>query len=149
METQRSKRVASGAVLAPVLLALLIAFGGLSNFSLAAPYVSKGATFNTAVSGDGKIFSADLTPRASQVAVTYRLTIGLESTDSVVNATITVDGTTKKLDLNSGTALTAGVLYGFEFDVPQSVGGDAVTVNAEVETGTTVAYATLVEQVRR
>lgn len=106
------------------------------------------ALWNTAASANTDIFSVEARPEASTPSVAYRLTIGLVSTNSIVNVAITGGSSpsTVGFDLNDGTALTAGRLYTFTFGGERSdSSGNALTYNVQCETATTVGFASLQE----
>lgn len=93
-----------------------------------------------AVSGTADILTSSAT--CSRPSAAYRLTIALDSTDSVVNVVVSTTGGDGSyvLDLNSGTALSAGNLYTFQWGVTENL-----RYNLQVETGTTLAYLLLEE----
>jgi len=101
----------------------------------------KGFVYDSGVTGAAAILTSSLVPNAPTVA--YRITVALDTTDSVFNVTTVLSGATSfTLALNNGTALTAGRLYTF------SMGADrTVTHNFTCTTTTRVAYL-LVEEIR-
>lgn len=87
------------------------------------------------VSATADILTSSITPKRESSAL--RITVALDTTDSVFNVTTTdtANSTTYTLDLNSGTALTAGNLYTFTVGCRRDC-----TYNFQVETGTNIAY---------
>ena len=110
------------------------------------PYVAKGAVFNSAATANTAVFGG-LTMRTSEVAATYRLTVGIKpgETASVLNVSVTVGGTKILFGMQASAALVVGDLYMWEFDLPQAIGADAASVDIEGETTTVLGIATLVE----
>ena len=100
--------------------------------------------FDTAVSSNADICTASLTPKTPGT-LAYRITLGLTTTNSVVNVEVTgPTGASLNFDLNSGTALTAGNLYTFTFGAK---GGGDYSYNLQCETTTRVGYL-LIEEIR-
>ena len=100
--------------------------------------------WSTGKGTSSNILSRDLTPSTTAAAAgvnaydcTYRVTIALVTTNSILDlhVTRTSDSSTQDFKLNTGTTLTAGVLYPFTFG---AVAG--YTYNLRVETATTIGY---------
>lgn len=142
-DTQR-RRAAFAFVAMALAVAMCLTLWPSRNAKAAPPNpIRAGLIFNTAKTQNTNVFSTSLAPTTSSFrdSAAFRVTICLVSTNSVVNVQISDGQNTVTPDLNSGTALTAGVLYTFSFAVPEGY-----TLNFQVETSTTIGLL-LVEEV--
>jgi len=105
------------------------------------PAIKRAELFDSAVNANANLFTA-LRPGGGYPSTAYRVTIGIKTTDSIVNVQISDGSTTAGLDLNDGTALTAGRLYTFTFGASATY-----TYTMQCETACTVGYL-LVEEIQ-
>lgn len=147
---------------APLLVLLAVMAGYVSRPAQAGPpppppaarVLSKSLLVNIPVSSNADILTSSLTGSLGETSVDgtttgrstnekaskWRLTIALRGTGSVVNVEHTYNSQSFNYDLNSGTALTAGVLYAFEWSAHA-----AVAINLQCETSTTIGVLQLEE----